>query len=88
MAAGVAYYAFFSLFPLLLGLLSIVGIILASPEIQDRLLNYWTDSLPGSKGFVTENVVELVELRGALGIGALVGLLWLPAVCLRPSTGR
>ena len=76
MAAGVAYYAFFSLFPLLLGLLSIVGIILASPEIQDRLLNYWTDSLPGSKGFVTENVVELVELRGALGIGALVGLLW------------
>ena len=63
-------------FLLLLGLLSIVGIILASPEIQDRLLSYWTDSLPGSQGFVTENVVGLVELRGALGIGALVGLLW------------
>ena len=76
MAAGVAYYAFFSLFPLLLGLLSIVGIILASPETQDRLLSYWTDNLPGSKGFVTDNVIELVELRGALGIGAFLGLLW------------
>jgi len=32
--------------------------------------------MPGSKEFVSKNIEELVRFRGALGIGAILGLLW------------
>ena len=37
-AAGVAYFAIFFLFPLLLGVLSILGMVLASEEPQQRFI--------------------------------------------------
>ena len=76
LAAGVAYYALFSLFPLLLGLLAIGGIVLTSEESQQALVEFVTVNLPGSQGFVAENVPEVVQFRGVLGIAAILGLLW------------
>ena len=80
LAAGVAYYSLFSLFPLLLGLLAIGGIVLESETQQQEFLNFITDNLPGSRGFVEENIQEVVQFRGILGIGAIVGLLWSASV--------
>lgn len=80
LAAGVAYYALLSLFPLILGLLAIVGIVLTSEESQRGLLEFVTINLPGSKGFVEQNVGEVVHFRGALGIGAIIGLLWTASI--------
>jgi membrane protein len=76
LAAGVAYYALLSLFPLLLGLLSIGGIILASEGMYQGLLDFVTDNLPGSKTFVQQNVGDVVEFRGIVGVAAVVGFLW------------
>jgi membrane protein len=76
LAAGVAYYAIFSLFPLLLGLLAIMGLVLGSEELQRRFLQFVTENLPGSADFVANNVRQIVRFRGALGIGATIGLLW------------
>ena len=76
LSAGIAFYAVFSLFPLLLGLLAISGIVFSSVTLQEQLLAYVTESMPGSKEFVSKNVEELVRFRGALGIGAILGLLW------------
>jgi membrane protein len=76
LAAGVAYYAIFSLFPLLLGVLAIMGLVLDSEELQQRFLQFVTESLPGSADFVANNVRQIVRYRGALGIGAIIGLLW------------
>lgn len=76
LAAGVAYYAIFSLFPLLLGLLAISGQVLASDSTQQSFLRYVTDNLPGSEGLVQDRVSEVVHFRGVLGIGAIIGLLW------------
>ena len=76
LAAGVAYYAIFSLFPLLLGFLAISGIVLNSPELQREFLNFVADNLPGSESFVVGNVGEIVRFRGALGLAAIVGLFW------------
>ena len=76
LAAGVAYYAMFSLFPLLLGLLAIGGMVLASETQQQAFLSFVTDNLPGSRAFVEDNIQEVVQFRGILGIGAVVGLLW------------
>ncbi len=76
MAAGVAYYAVFSLFPLVMGMVSVAGFLLSSPEVQARLLAHLSDNLPGTESFTTDNLGELAELWGALGIGAVIGLLW------------
>jgi len=76
LAAGVAYYAIFSLFPLLLGFLAISGIVLNSPELQQAFLNFVAANLPGSESFVVGNVGEIVRFRGAMGVAAIVGLFW------------
>ena len=76
LSAGGAYYSVFSVFPLLLGLLAISGTVFTSITLQEQFLDYVTESMPGSKEFVTTNIEELVRFRGALGIGAILGLLW------------
>ena len=76
LAAGVAYYAMFGLFPLILAILAIGGILLNTTEQQEDFVNFVTDSLPGSKGFVEDNLREVIRFRGVLGIAAIVGLLW------------
>jgi len=76
LSAGVAYYSVFSVFPLLLGLLAISGTVFTSITLQEQFLDYVTESMPGSKEFVSKNIEELVRFRGALGIGAILGLLW------------
>ena len=76
LAAGVAYYAMFALFPLILAVLAIGGILLDSSDQQENFVNFVTDNLPGSKGFVEDNLREVIKFRSVLGLGAVVGLLW------------
>jgi membrane protein len=75
-AAGIAYYFIFSLFPLLLGLLALAGIVFNSESFQQDFLDFITANLPGAAGFVERNVLGIVRLRGVLGASAIVGLLW------------
>jgi membrane protein len=53
-----------------------MGLVLDSEELQQRFLQFVTESLPGSADFVANNVRQVVRYRGALGIGATIGLLW------------
>lgn len=76
LAAGIAFYFLFSLFPLLLGLLAIAGMVFNTEVLQQRFLDFVGENLPGGAGFVERNVRETVRLRGVLGIGAIVGMLW------------
>ena len=76
-AAGVAYFAIFSLFPLMLGVLSILGMVLTSETLQQRFLLFATGNLPGSAQFVESNLEEIIRFRGALGVGAILGSVWL-----------
>ncbi len=80
LAAGVAYYALLSLFPLLLGLLALGGILLSSEGMYQGLLGFVTENLPGSKAFVEQNIGEVVEFRGVVGIGAILGFLWTASI--------
>lgn len=77
LAAGVAYYAVFSLFPLMLGFLAILGLLLNSEELQQQFLDFVAANIPGASGFVSNNVQQIVRFRGILGIGGLLGLIWL-----------
>lgn len=80
MAAGVSYYALFSVFPLLLGFISLSTFALNAFVDPDRfrpgLTEFATSYLPGSEQLVMLNLDAAIELRGALGIFAIIGLLW------------
>ena len=76
MAAGVAYYAFLSVFPLLLGLIAVFGYFLPSVDLQTQLLTYVGDNIPGATDILQQNITNIIELRGTMGILSIVLFLW------------
>jgi membrane protein len=80
LSAGIAYYFIFSLFPLLLGLLAIAGMVFNSAEVQRNFLEFVSENLPGGAAFVERNVQDIVRLRGVLGLVGMVGLLWTASI--------
>lgn len=76
MAAGIAYYAFLSLFPLLLGLIGLLGLVLPSQAVQDQIFSFVQDNIPGAVDVIENNIRNVIQLRGVLGIVGIVGLLW------------
>ena len=72
MAAGVAYYAVFSLFPLLVGLVAIFNLLPASEKREEQLTSFVAGYLPGSEALLDTDF----RLGGALGAIAIFGLLW------------
>ena len=76
MAAGVAYYAILSLFPLTIGLLAIINPVLESETVKAELLHFFQTYLPGSADTLEANLESTGGIRGILGIVGLVGLFW------------
>lgn len=75
-AAGIAYYTFLSIFPLLLGLIAIFGYFLPSTNLQNRLLGIVSNYFPGASGVLMENMANVVELRGAVSVISIILLFW------------
>jgi len=75
-AAGVAYYAILSIFPLLLGLIAVFGFFLPSVNLQDELLKFVGKNLPGATDILKQNIEIIVELRGAVGVLSIAILFW------------
>jgi membrane protein len=75
-AAGVAYYALLSIFPLLLGLIAVFGFFLPSFDIQDELFSIVGKNLPGATDLLRSNIASVVNLRGAVGMLSIVLLFW------------
>ena len=76
LAAAIAYYAMFSLFPLLLGLISILGFVLGTSSVQAALKDAIGTYVPSSAAFVGETLDQVVAARGTVGIVATLGFLW------------
>lgn len=76
MAAGLAYYAVLSLFPLTLGLLSLLGLVLDPEILEGEIFVFFQDYLPGSKELLAANVEAASNLRGFLGVISFLGLFW------------
>lgn len=76
MAAGVAYYAILSLFPLTIGLLAIINPVLESETVKTELLHFFQTYLPGSADTLEANLESTERIRGILGLIGLVGLFW------------
>lgn len=76
LAALIAYYAFFSLFPLLLVFVSILGFVLQdNPSLQDDILDSALARIPVVGAQLEDNIEPLTGSTIALVVG-LVGALW------------
>jgi membrane protein len=75
-AAGVAYYSVLSIFPLLLGLIAVFGFLLPSVNLQDELLKFVGNNVPGATNIVKENIAGIIKLRGVMSIMSIVILFW------------
>jgi membrane protein len=73
LAAGVTYFAFLGLFPVLLLVASVVGLVLAGDALlQEELYDAIRETFPGSTG---ETIVD--ELQGAVGSAGVAGVIGL-----------
>ena len=71
LAALIAYYGFFSLFPLLLALVTLSGLVLADSNFQARLLEAALAQFP----VIGEELRKNLETLPGKGIGLVVGVI-------------
>lgn len=74
MAAAVSFYSLFSLFPLMLAIISVFGFLLGSPDFKSRLIEGVPEFLPVETDLVSsvlENVASGRELGSVLAALAL-----------------
>lgn len=75
-AASLAYYAIFSLFPLLLLFIAIGSYFLDSAQIYETVIELAQQALPISTQIITENLHQVLDDRETVGLIGLVILLW------------
>ena len=75
-AASLGYYAFFSIFPMVLVIIVIGSHFLDINVVQAQLLIVLEGTLPGAESLVIENINHVLELRGTVTFIALVSLAW------------
>jgi membrane protein len=75
-AAGMAFYAIFSLFPLLLVLVAAGSIILEKYVTQAELFDFIFSFFPFYQDWIQDNIKGIMVDRGAVGVIALITLIW------------
>jgi YihY family inner membrane protein len=75
-AGGIAYYALFSLFPLLLLLVSIASLWLSSSEAIDNIIEFIGEILKIPVDQLDTALENLVSTSGITGLIGLIGVVW------------
>jgi membrane protein len=76
-AAALSYYAIFSLFPLLLLLIIIIGTLLGPAAAHNQINGVMRLFLPPDMAnFLQDNIAEALDQRGSFGLIAGISLLW------------
>lgn len=75
-AASLAYYTFFSIFPMLLVFIAIGSFFVDSEVVATQLMNLLQGVLPGAEELIMTNIERVIKLRGAVTFLALVTLIW------------
>jgi len=75
-AASMAYYGFFSLFPMMLVAVVVVSTVLENTLSQEEVLQTLLQAFPFSSDLIKENIQQVLKARGSVGLIGLVGLAW------------
>jgi len=75
LAAGLAFYAFLSLFPLALLIISVFGFFFDPEEVTSWLIDLFGEQTPVSEDFLRDTVEAAAAARGPIGILGLLGLI-------------
>jgi len=75
-AAALAFYTLFSLFPLLLTVVSVGSFFVEQSVVESTLINLLPTMIPVSQDFIISNVQQVFTNRGAITILAFLGLIW------------
>ncbi len=73
---AISYYVILSLFPLLLGVISILGYFLPSATVQDQIFKFVETNLPAATDILRMNIMSIIKVRGPLGIVSIIALFW------------
>ena len=80
MSAAIAYYAFFSLFPLSLALIAVFSLFLGIPDFEQKLINGLREQIPvlaeSDDEFLGNFFDSISRGRVAGGVVAVIGLFW------------
>jgi membrane protein len=75
-AATIAFWTFFSIFPLLIGVISLGGYFLESTRLQVGIDEAIANMFPGSASLIHDNIEAVIRLRGTMSWVGIVTLLW------------
>jgi membrane protein len=75
-AASMAYYGFFSLFPLLLVAVVVVSTVLENMLSEEQVLEVLLQAFPFSSQLIEENIQQVLRARSSVGLIGLLGLTW------------
>jgi membrane protein len=75
-AAAIAYFALFSLFPIILLSISIASFSLGVSVDQHAILQRLEFIAPALSQLLGENIDQIIKTRGPIGTLALLGLIW------------
>ena len=75
-SAALAYYTFFSIFPLMLAFIAGGSYFLDSHQVFSTVTQFIQQVLPISRQVINENLEEILQQRGTAGIVSLLILLW------------
>jgi membrane protein len=76
MVGAISYYVILSLFPMLLGIIALLGFFLPSAAIQDAIYGFIQRNLPGLEQTLQINIAGIIVVRGPLGIISIIGFFW------------
>src|SRR5512138_2271162 len=75
-SASLAYYALFSIFPLLLVFIAMGSFFLDRNQVFATVTQFIQQALPISKQAINENLHDILQARGTAGIISILTLLW------------
>jgi len=76
LAAAISYYLLLSVFPFLLGMISLSSFFVDEPAIQERVFRAFQYLIPVSQDFVLSVINSVINARGAIGIISVILLLF------------
>ena len=75
-AGAISFYTLFSIFPLFLAVISVLGFVLGPRAEEEQLARDIAEVLPVSSEYVSQTIQGVVSARAITGIASFFGLLW------------